>query len=319
MFYSTYIPVNVNRVNCAIYSNEKVFDKQHLLQAYEHLSGVCTHNGVSITNEGISFIDASEISWSIAEVFLAHEALVTAEKNKFSFYAVKDTNGIPQLFVSRAFSGQRILVNAFTTRSILVTNTQHVSKIASMIDKQYPYVYCQELYSVLESINNGNNKYLDALIVGSGTKTEYLVLNQYTVTHGNIIESLGADFIEELRDLVDNKKDQTENFTQKDGYVKRLNLSYWPTLLVAQVKFIIGLYDYCKSKKKNYISINNEEMEDALFLSTNGRYLVHSKTLECVTIVNPQVREMLRVMSTREANSKYDIDWIWRLADKVRQ
>lgn len=319
MFYSTYIPVNVNRVNCAIYSNEKVFDKERLVRAYEHLSGINCHNGVTMTHEGVSFIDSPEISWSIAEVFLAHEALVNAEKNKFSFYAVRDMDGIPQLFVSRAFSGQRILINAFTTRSILVTNPQHVSKIASMIDKQFDYVYCQELYSMLESISRGNNKYLDALIVGSGSKDEYMVLNQYTVTYGNIIDCIGADTIMDLADMIDNKLEENEQFIQKDGYIRRTDVTYWPTLLVSQVKFIINLYNYCKSKKKNYISICNENREDALFLSTNGRYLVSARTLECVTIYNTQVRDLLKIMSKRESNTSYDLDWIWRLAGKVKQ
>lgn len=319
MFYSTYIPVNVNRMNCAIYSNEKVFDKEHLLRAYEHLKGINCHNGVTMTHEGVSFIDSPEICWSIAEVYLAHEALMNAEKNKFSFYAVRDLDGIPQLFVSRAFSGQRILVNAFTTRSILVTNPQHVSKIASMIDKQFAYVYCQELYSMLEAISLGNNRYLDALIVGAGSKDEYLVLNQYTITYGNIIDSIGADTIADLNEMVDKKLEKNEQFIQKDGYIKRTDVSYWPTLLVNQVKFISNLYENCKSKKKNYISICNEDLEDALFMSTNGRYLVKARTLECITIGNTQVRELLKVMSKRQSNTAYDLDWIWRLAGKVKQ
>lgn len=319
MFYSKYIPVNVNRVNCAIYSNEKVFDKEHLLRAYEHLSGINCHNGVVMTHEGVSFIDSPELCWSIAEVFLAHEALVNAESNKFSFYVVRDLNGIPQLFVSRAFSGQRLLVNAFTTRSILVTNPQYVSKIASMIDKQFAYTYCQELYSILESIGEGNNRYLDALIVGAGSKDEYMVLNQYTVTYGNIIDSMGADLIQELSELVETKAERSESFTQKDGYIKRTDVTYWPTLLTTQVKSLINIYNYCKTKKKNYVSISNEDREDALFLSTNGRYLVHAKTLECITIHNPHVRELLRIMSKNVTNSPYDLDWIWRLASKVKE
>lgn len=317
MFYSTYVPVNVNRVNCAIYSAEKVFDKEHLLQAYDFLTGKNTTNGIVRTPECISFVDEPSIQWSMPEVFLAYEALQVAEKNKFSFFTIKDTNSIPQLFVSKAFAGQRILVNALTNRSILLTNPQYVSKVASMIDKSYSYVYCQGLYSVLESISEGSNRYLDAVLIGAGSKDEYMALNHYTISHGNVINYVGADVIEELREVLDSGV-SNETFAIADGNVRRLDLSYWPSLLISQARTLVSSYDKCISKKLNYVAIRNDDMVDGLYISTNGKYLVHAETLECVPISNAQVRELLYVMMHKDTNPNYDLDWIWRLANKVR-
>lgn len=317
MFYSTYVPVNINRVNCAIYSAEKVFDKPHLLQAYEFLTGKNTTNGVVRTPEGISFVDEPNIYWSMPEVFLAYEALQVAEKNKFSFFTIKDTNGIPQLFVSKSFSGQRILVNALTSKSILLSNPQYVSKVASMIDKSYSYTYCQELYSVLEAITEGSNRYLDAVLIGAGSKEEYMALNHYTVSHGNIIGYLGVDIIEELETVL-STGESSETFTISDGSIRRNDLSYWPSLLVSQAQTLVNAYHKCIKKKLNYVVIRNSDMEDGLYLSTNGRYLVKAVTLECVPITNTQVRELLYVMMRNDSNPNCDLDWIWRLANKVR-
>ena len=39
MFISTYLPVNMHRTNCAVYSSEKVFPEEKLLKAYSFVTG----------------------------------------------------------------------------------------------------------------------------------------------------------------------------------------------------------------------------------------------------------------------------------------
>jgi hypothetical protein len=94
MFLSTYLPVNVRRTNCAIYSNEKVFPEDKLVKAYQYITDVPV-DGVVMEDGFITFIDAPEIRWTLPEIYLAYEAYKTAVENNFSFYIVSNDEGIP--------------------------------------------------------------------------------------------------------------------------------------------------------------------------------------------------------------------------------
>ena len=319
MFFSTYVPVNVPRNSCAVYSSAKVFDKAHLMRAVSYLNGEGANDGTFMDRGCVTFMDAPDLHWKISEVFQAYHALDQAQKNNFSFYMVKDTNGVPQLFVSNAFKGHRILINALTYRSVLITHQHLVNKIAPMIDKSYDYTYCQTVYRAIEDIESDKNKYLNALILDSGTKEEEMVLNPITIMYGDVIGSITAICLEELHSIVFDGVHETDSFVVSGSFIERKNLSYYPKIHPDYVKFIYDIYVKCKERKSNYVPIYDNHGEPALYFSTNNRYLVDAKTLECTDVKNQNVKGVLKIMTTQESVSDNDLYMIWELAREAQK
>lgn len=314
MFYSTYIPINIHRVNCAIYSNEKIFPIAKLKDAYAFISGEKV-NGVIMNEGNVSFVDSPDTIWTVPEIYLAYEAYTQAEKNNFSFYVVKDKDNIPQLFVSKAFKGHRILVNAFTMHSTLLTKKQLVDKAASVIDKTYSVTYCNALYDTLEAIESGSAKFLSALVVGKGTEDEYLAVNPLTTVLSEMTSRYGADIIQEFRDILADPEHDTESFTcVNNRYIRKDLPESWSPLPADHLRNIISIYDSVISKKSNYIELNNENYETEYYFSTNYRYLVNAKTFECVIIKNKHTKDLLIQMAMQNRVPSERLALAWMLA-----
>ena len=314
MFTSTYLPVNMNRTNCAVYSSEKVFPKDKLLKAYALL----TYNavsGVHLREGKIGFLDSPEIEWTIPEVYLAYEAYKQAEENDFSYYIVKDAEGIPQLFISKAFKGHRLLVNAFTMKTILLGNRQLVNKAASLIDKTVTSLYSINLFNTLKAIESGSAKFLQAIIVNKDTDEEYMAVNPMTTVLSDVTTEYYRDALDELRAIQDDHNVVTESFYfDEDHFVRKDLPNSWEPMSSAHVKYLLETYDKVSAKKSNYIPICNEKYVPELYFSTNYRYLVDAKTFECVIIKNQHTKSLLTSFATKGIISSDQCMLAWQLA-----
>ena len=318
MFYSTYIPTNIGRSDCAVYSDTKVFDQAHLVRAYNFLTHTGEQSvGVECVKSCVTFMDDPTISWTIHEVYFAYKALKTAVDNNFGFFIVKDLDGIPQLFVSKNFRNHRILVNALTTRSVVLTNPIRITCVTSLIDKKVPYTFCQEVYRNLEAIEDGATNILSLLIVHSGSIDEYVVTNPYTLPYGAYIRTYGADLVEEMRQLTLGVT-ETESLKFTELGIERIDGITWPLIAPVFAQDLVKRYDDAKARKSNYIPIYDEDLEDALYFSTNSRYLVRAKTLEFATVTNKQIKKLLNVMANKDSNTHSEIEMAWRLASMVK-
>lgn len=314
MYISNYLPVNMRRTNCAVYSNEKSFPEERLLAAYSFLTGHPI-DGVLLTDGNITFIDSPETVWTIPEVYLAYEAYNAAAVNNFSFYVVKDEMDIPQLYVSKAFKGHRVLVNAFTMHSIVLTKKQLVDKAASIIDKTFNSHYCFDLFNTLLAIEQGNAKFLPALIVNRDTDDEYMAVSPLTTVMSEMTTTYGKDLICEFKQVAEDHNVVTESVKFEKNRFVRTDLPHsWQPLSIEHVNNMINLYDRIQAKKSNYVELNNEDHEPELFFSTNYRYLVNARTFECVVIKNQHTKALLTTMATYNTVPADKLRLAWLLA-----
>ena len=315
MFVSTYLPVNMRRMNCAVYSNEKVFPEDKLLAAYSFITGKSVE-GVLMEKGCVSFIDSPETSWTLPEIYLAYEAYKTAAMNNFSYYMVKDKTGIPQLFVSKAFKNHRILVNAFTMRSILLTKLASVNKAASLIDKTVSSTYCVDLYNTLKAIEKGSGKYLSALIVDKGGNDEFLAVSPLTTVMSEVTTMYGIELIDEFRKVCEDHTYESDYVVVENDRVRyKMCPRSWPLMTFDFLESIVDTYDKVDKKKSNYVALYKaEDYEPALYFSTNHRYLVNANTFECIVIKNQHTKSLLINFAMRQLVSSDQLQLAWMLA-----
>jgi len=314
MFVSNYIPVNMKRNNCAIYSSEKTFPESRLIAAYSFITGHAVE-GVYLNEGNISFVDSPETNWTYPEIMLAYNAYEQAAINNFSFYVVKNKEGIPQLFISKAFKGHRILVNAHTMHSVLLGNKSLVDKAASLIDKTESNLYCMNLFDTLRDIETGSAKFLNALLVDKGTPEECMLVNPMTTLLSETTTLYGADLIEEFKQIRVGLKEETESVKVVDGkFIRKEFEEHWAPMPVEHIDNIISLYDKVSSKKSNYMCIHDSKFEPLLYFSTNHRYLVDARTFECLVVKNQHTRNLLIDMVQRNNVSASECFLAWMLA-----
>jgi hypothetical protein len=304
----------MRRVNCAVYSAEKVFPEDKLRLAY---SFITKHpvEGVFVNNGCISFIDSPEILWTIPEIYLAYEAYSQAALNNFSYYVVKNSDGIPQLFISKAFKGHRLLVNAFTMKTIIIGQKLLVNKVASMIDKTTSNLYCVNLFNTLQAIETGSAKFLQAIIVDRDTEDEFLAVSPMTTCLSEMTTWYSKDIIDELRTVSENHETETESLKFEGDKIVRKDLpNSWQPMSTEHVKYILETYDKTIEKKNNYICIYDEMSNPMLYFSTNYRYLVNADTFECVVIRNQHTKNLLVDFATRNNIQAGQLLMAWMLA-----
>lgn len=314
MFFSTYLPISMHRNNCAVYSRTKSFPEARLIDAHNVLTTGVGNTAHIVDDGSISFIDDLSIIWTVPEVFLAWEAYQVALAENFSFYAVTDEDGIPQLFISNRFKGHRIIVNAFTFKSVLLTNNMLVSKAAALIDKKIPRVEGQRLFDTMCNIEEGKAKYLTSLLTGRDTQDETLFVSPITSLYSDYTTMYGTDLIEEYRQVSNNKILITESVEYNNGHYIRRDSSTYPAFTQEHVNFLIDQRVRCGEKKSNYIPLYDEDGELRLFYSTNCRYLVDAYTFEIVTVTSQNIKAMLNSMCNMDACPTYNLNLAWKLA-----
>ena len=304
----------MRRKNCAVYSNEKVFPEDKLLKAYAFITNR-TADGVYLNEGNVAFLDSPETTWTYPEIYLAYEAYHQAAVNNFSFYSVKDEHGIPQLYISKAFKGHRILVNAFTMHSVILGNKQLVNKVASLIDKTASCHYCVDLFNTLQAIESGSAKFLPAVLVMKDQDEEYMAVSPLTTVMSEMTTSYASDLIDEFRSVHADRSVVTESVKfENDRFIRTDLPKSWQPMSVDHVEYIINTYDKIREKKSNYVELNNENYETELFFSTNYRYLVNAKTFECIVIKNQHTKSLLIDFASRNTIPTDKLQLAWMLA-----
>lgn len=314
MFRSTYLPVNMQRINCAVYSNEKCFPKDSLLEAYKVASGDYSTT-MTMSDGYITSMTDPTVHWSMEEVFLAYQAYDQAEKANFSFYMAKDKTNIPQLFISKAFKGHRILVDAFSMRSITLGNRQLVTKAATLIDKTITMRESTDLFHTMCAIEQGSAKFLPALLVGRGTSEEYIAFSPMTMPWSENTTFFGTDLIKEIIEVMNGAGSCGSVSRNERGDIYRNDMDgiYQP-MSEDVVAYIVDIYYRTMDKKSNYVELYNPNYEVELFLSTNNKYLVNAKTFEVVVLKNQHVKNLLMEFVKMQTVSSDQLQLAWMLA-----
>lgn len=313
MFNSNYIPVNIGRKCEAVYSDSKVFPVPMLVSAYKLVSERVADNTCYIEDGLVKFRD-SQLVFSIEEVYLAYQAYITAARNQFSYFIVQDTEGAPVLFVSKAFKGCRLLVNAFNMHTLLIDNKQLVAKMAYLIDKKVTRLFAVDFFNLCNDLQTGRASYLSAIMVYRDTADAYMAVNPLMTQYSDTIDAYGVETLEEMRDIVENDAEVSGSLRIDGTNIYRDELNYWPPLPVRYVKSLLSTYDMLLNRKSNYTPLLDQNYKTILYFSTNSKYLVNAQTFECIEIKNQHTRDMLNYFATNEVNDLSDLRLAWLVA-----
>lgn len=322
MFISEYIPVNVSRNNATVYSGSDVYPVDLLVKVHEALTMGNT-NDVVVNDGNITILTQPDVKWLLTDFYLAYNAYVTALENKFSYYAVMNEHGVPALFISKQFNGQRILCNAYTMKSVVVSGKKYVSRISTMIDHTYPNKYCMNIYEVISNIMKGSAKYLSAVLVYKGNEDyEHLrispIMSPYT---DGWFFGYQPELINELREVIAGST-ETSSLTVSKGMISykedALEEGYsLPPFTLAYAEEVVNLYDKILQKNVSYVPIyvetaNGSEVHS--YLSTDGTLLVNAETFECVKLRNMHTIKLFALYASCNCCNASELNLGWTLA-----
>lgn len=320
MFTSKFIPVKVQAVNeTVVYSAGKVFPAKLLDQAHAFATGEGDDGNNVVVKEGVyTFKTNPDYLWTLADIVQAYESLRVARENKFSFNVVYNTRKVPNLFISSRFDTCRILVDAFTYRSIVVSDQQLVKKLSSMIGGQYDDTYLLNLFDMVVAKESGRNRYLDGIICHRYHDNAYLTVNPLMDINVNNGPWYELTEIDQLRKIVFEDAKETETFIVSGEFIKKKEVEVFTPIGLDYAHFLISLCDRLLEKKTDYIELVNEDTyEPYLYLSTNFKYLVKASTFECATIRNMNLRDWILSYTQQDYIPRATMDTMWQLVDVV--
>lgn len=321
MYTSKFIPVKVQSVNeTTVYSAGKVFPANLLDQAHAFATGEGDDGNNVVVKEGVyTFLSNPEYLWTLADIVQAYDSLRVARENKFSFYIVYNNQKIPNLFISSRFDTCRILVDAFTYRSVMVSDQQLVRKLSSMIGGSYEDSYLYNLFKMILAKESGRNRYLDGIICKRYQDDAYLTINPLMDINVNNGPWYDLTEIEELRSIVYSDVQETETFKVEGSLIKKKDVVAFTPVGMEYANFLISLCDRLLEKKTDYIELVDESTcEPYLYLSTNFKYLVKANTFECATIHNLYLRDWILSYTRQDYIPRATMDKMWELVDVVK-
>lgn len=316
MFFSKYIPVNIRRSSAAIHHPNGVFPVDYLLQAEAALSCDFGLNKNVIVQDGIvTFPMNPNLRWTIPDIYLACEAYHTAYDNNFSFYTVTSDNKHPQLFVSKSFKGHRVLVNAHTFESLILTKPNIIKRVASMIDHHYSFQYCMDFFNTAKALESNNGKFLDAIIVDRESADETMIVSPLMSMYANDNIYYPKQLLDEYFALLINPNTETELAEVEGDVIKRKNVVNYEPVTLVFARELIETYQKLLNGKSNYLTLCDESYESCYYLSTNFRYLVNARTFEVRIIENMNMKQQLMEFAAVGKAPLQSLDYCWQMVN----
>ena len=315
MYFSKYLPVNIKRKNAAVHTDQGVYPAELVRMAHAALTdGTGLSSKVFHESGYITFPEHPEYRWTLPDVYLAYEALTTAEANNFSFYTVSNKDGIPQLFVSKAFKQCRLLVNALSFHTVLVTKPNLVRRVSAMIDMKFTNTYCMNIFDVISALESGSTKYLDAIIWCRDTEDETMIVNPITTLYADDNFNYDKYVVDDYRKLLQNPEAECEHVHIVDGMFARKDVVNFTPVSQPHAKAMVELYDRLLAKKCNYVDLTGTDNETYYYVSTNWRYLVNARTFECVIVTNANIKKLLQSYVAAGQTPVGDLQMCWMIA-----
>lgn len=320
--FSDYIPVNLNRNNAMVYSSTEVYPVDLLIKVHDALTS--GNNNDVIVNDGvITMLTQPDVKWHLTDFYLAHNAYTVAMQNKFSYYVVKNEHDVPALFISKQFNGQRILCNAYTMESVLVSSKKYISKISTMIDHTYPNKYCMNLFNVISNIMKGSSRYISAILVFKGNaEMEHLRISPIMAPYTDgWFFGYTPDLLKEFREILEGAT-ETDSLTYASGVVAFKPDALEEGIVIPPFSYnymsdVVNLYDKVLKKNVSYLPIYVETstgIEVHSYISTDGTTLVNAETFECIKLRNLQAIKLFAVFASRESCSASELQMGWSIA-----
>lgn len=312
MFYSKYLPVNIKRRNAAVYSQKENYPADLLLKAEAALrTGYGLNSQVLIEDNVVTFVECKGIHWSIPDIYLACEAYHAAEDNDFSFYVVTDIAGIPQLFISKAFKKHRLMVNAHTFESIVVTREDLVKRVATLIDHQYSFEYCMDFFKTVKDIDDNKGRYVEAIILDRYSEDESLLVSPLISLYAEDNNLYSKEVINDFRLILERPNANCEYVEAVGDKLYRKNVSGFQPVTKLWAQQVVDMYDKCKAKKNNYITLSDPEFEARYYVSSNFRYMVNARNFEYRVITNQYSKRLLQLYAANGGAELDCLNYCW--------
>lgn len=309
-----FVPVNIKRRNCTVYSNDTSYPLELLERAVDFLRDG-KQSGVYYGDSGdIRFSDNDTIAWSLANVYLAYNAYCVARDAGISFYIVMGEEKLPELFVSSQIHNGRIVVNAHDMSSLYITHPVHRSKLSALVDKSVSSQHCYNLFTTLRDIERGKKHYLHSLIINRGLVNEEMKLSPI-LTPGELSDiAWTPETVQALRNVYNHVEAENDYFVAKDTHFITNYLDKPIHIVSGMVEYVLNTYDQLAHKKSNYFALRDLDGKARIYLSTNFRYAVQASSFRVVTISNQQTRNLLKLYAKKEQVSYSDLNLAWEFA-----
>lgn len=302
MYTSRFLPVKVQSASeAAVHTAECIYPWKLLEEAHDHLTGVTQSSNVILSNNNIRFASDPDIRWFMCDVVNAYEYFLTAKNNKFSFFPIYSTKGVASLYVSTIFKNTRLLVDAYSMSTVLVTKQQLIKKLSSMIDQRYEVSLLLDIFRYARLLESGSKNFLDAWLVNPLSEEGYVAVNPVTALYTDNTLWYAQDVLEEIESIVKGECDETDTFILQANCIDRKDLSYWTPMSMDWCKYIVETWRKLESRSRSYIPLAlNDTYEPACYCSTDFCHVVRASTGEHVTVKNKNFKDTLRACVKEE-------------------
>lgn len=314
MYFSKYLPVKVfSTVEASVHTDEQVYPWRLLKEAYDHLTGEPSDN-VVINNGNICFKSDPDVRWFMHDIVNAYELFQVARESKFTFYPIKDTNGTISLYTSSTFKEHRLLVDAFTMRTVIVTKPTLVKKLSNMVDRKFPTRYLLRVFQYAESLEKGYKNYLDGWIVNPNDEDGYMCVNPLTALYDDNGIWYNWGELAELEKIVYKGVTETERFVLRATLVTRTDLTVYTPMSLTWCKYVVDLWHKLRDRNRSYIDvIDSDTYGPAFYVSGDLNHFISAETGEHITVKNKSFKEVLQscvknvYIDTRAYNTLWDV------------
>ena len=296
MFKSKFLPVKVlSATEASVHTSEQVYPYPLLKEAYEHLNGNLSSNVIITKNGNITFASNPDILWFMVDVVKAYEYFSVARENKFSFLPIYDSKGVVALYASSVFKNTRLLVDAYTMNTVLVTKTQLIKRLSTMVDHKYNTLHLLDVFRYARLLEDGYKNFLDSWLVSPNADEGYMHVNPLSSLYADNNVWWAFDQLEELEKLVKGECTETETFVIQANAVDRKDMSKWQPMSMDWCKQLVTSWRKLEERNRSYVPILcDEDYMPICYVSTDLRHVVSAATGECLSVKNKSFRETLR-------------------------
>lgn len=312
MYKSKYLPVKVySNTEAAVHTAETVYPINLLCDAHEYLTGKQNTN-VIVRNNNVSFVSNQDVRWFMCDIVNAYELFQIAKDNKFAFFPIYDKKGILSLYTSSTFNSARLLVDAFTMNTVLVTKTSLVKKLSQMIDQKFSVTYLLDLFRYATMFESGHKNFIDAWLCQLDANDSYMALNPLTALYLENSIYYGYDELEELERIVLHEETQAGNYVLDGNFVKRTDLSYWTPMTVDWCRTLVMQWKKLLVKNSLFIQLPYADtLETICYVSSDLSHAIHANTGEMVSIKNKNLKDMIRMCLAEGSITSSDFQMLW--------
>lgn len=314
MFLSTYLPLKVaSKTEAAVHTSENIYPYELLQEAHDSLTGKPSNN-VIVNNGNISFVSNPEIRWFLCDIVNAYERFQIAKESKFAFFPVYNMKGTISLYVSSVFKCSRLLVDAYTMQTVLVTKAALIKRLSTIIDKRVESSYAMNLFQYARALEAGYKNYLDAWISNAGTDDELVCMNPLTCLYVENSEWYFWDELTEIEQIVTGATVETERYILQSNTLRRKDLEHETPISVEWGKHVVTTWHKLHERQRSYLPINDiEEKYPLCYCSTDLHHFVDAATGEHVTVKNKSFRETLKQCVTDEYIDRNAYNVLWQV------